>query len=50
MAVRREIKLLFDDPKAGAEALLNRAKRLSRDDIVAMLASNRKISDEDAER
>jgi hypothetical protein len=49
-AVRREIELLFDDPKAGAEALLNRAKRLSRDDIVAMLASNRKISDEDAER
>jgi hypothetical protein len=49
-AVRREIELLFDDPKASAEALLNRAKRLSRDDIVAMLASNRKISDEDAER
>lgn len=37
-SVRQEIELLFHDPKAGAEALMQRARGLNRDDVKALLA------------
>jgi hypothetical protein len=48
--VKEDLTNLFDNPKEGAEALLNRLKSLDRDSVKAILASNRNISEEDAER
>ncbi len=48
--VKEDFQKLFDNPKEGAEALINRLKSLNRDDVKAILASNRNISEEDAER
>jgi hypothetical protein len=48
--VKEDLTTLFDNPKEGAEALLNRLKSLDRDSVKAILASNRNISEEDAER
>lgn len=48
--VKEDLTTLFDNPKEGAEALLNRLKSLDRDSVKSILASNRNISDEDAER
>ncbi|HBA83718.1 MAG TPA: hypothetical protein DCZ95_06450 [Verrucomicrobia bacterium] len=47
--VRHEIELLLNDPKAGAEALIHRAKNMNRDDIAAIISSNRMISREQAD-
>ncbi len=47
--VKEDFQKLFENPKEGAEALVDRIRSLNRDDIKAILASNRNISDEDAE-
>jgi hypothetical protein len=47
--VRHEIEMLFHDPKAGADALLQRAKNMNREDIAALISSNRMISREQAD-
>lgn len=49
-AVRHDVELLFHDPRAGAEALLDRLKSIDRDTIKAMLAHRKDMTDEDAER
>ncbi len=49
-AIRHDIELLFSDPKHAAEDLYNRAKKLNREDIMALVTTNRYISREDAEK
>lgn len=48
--VAHDVEKLFNDPKAGAEALANRVKSMDRDTIKALIASRSDISNEDAER
>ena len=43
-------ELLFNDPKAGADALFTRAKQLDRESIVALVSSRPDISPEQAEQ
>lgn len=47
--VKDDVKLLFHDPKAGADVLIQRMKAMDRDTLKAVLASRRDISEEDAE-
>lgn len=48
--VKDDVKLLFHDPKAGADQLLHRLKSCDRETLKAIIASSsRKISQEDAE-
>jgi len=45
-----ELVLLFDDPRAGSDAIIRRLRSLDRESIQAMLASRRDTSEEDAEQ
>lgn len=48
--VKEDIKLLFHDPRAGADQLIKRLKSCDRDTLKALLASSsKKISQEDAD-
>lgn len=49
-AIRRDVELLFSDPKAGAGDLYERIKNLNRDDVMAMVTANKYVSREDAEK
>jgi|GEM_PF-549793 len=48
--VRQDLELLFHDPKAGAEELYDRLKHLDREDVMAIVTTNRYISREHAEK
>ncbi|MBE0537956.1 MAG: hypothetical protein IH624_20030 [Phycisphaerae bacterium] len=48
--VKHDVQLLFHDPKAGADALLQRLKAMDRDTLKAVIASRHDISEEDAEQ
>ena len=48
--VKEDFQKLFESPKEGAEALVGRLKSLNSDDIKAILAANKNISEEDADR
>ncbi|MEM8756416.1 MAG: hypothetical protein AAGF47_01370 [Planctomycetota bacterium] len=48
-AIEREVELLFDDPKAGADAIINRLKTLDRESIKAIIASRPGRDEEEAE-
>ncbi|PSF37347.1 hypothetical protein C7H19_10465 [Aphanothece hegewaldii CCALA 016] len=45
-AIKREIKLLLDDPQAGAYALRARASRFDRDTLVQLLSTREDLSKE----
>lgn len=45
-AIKREIQLLLDDPKAGANALKARASRFDRDTLVQLLSTREDLSKE----
>ena len=47
--LRDDLLRLFHDPKAGAEALIQRFKSMDRETLKAILSSRRDISPEDAE-
>lgn len=48
--VKDDVRLLFHDPKAGADQLIKRLKSFDRDTLKALIASSsKKISQEDAE-
>jgi ElaB/YqjD/DUF883 family membrane-anchored ribosome-binding protein len=47
--VKEDFKLLFHDPKAGAENIIQRMKAMDRDTFKSILASRKDISQEDAE-
>ena len=49
-SVRHEIEMLFHDPKAGADALIQRARSLDRDDVKALLAHSSRMSNEHADK
>ncbi len=48
--VRRDFMRLFNDPKAGADALYRRLKRMDRDSIKAVVGSVKGLDEEDAEK
>jgi hypothetical protein len=48
-AVERECELLFDDPRAGYDALVSRMRSLDRDTIKAIIASRPNRDEEEAE-
>lgn len=48
--VREEIEMLFDDPQAGASALVTRLKSLDRDALRSLLGARKNSSEEDAEK
>lgn len=48
--IERELKLLVDDPQAGASALKSRATRFDRDTLVQLLAQRQDTSEEEANR
>jgi hypothetical protein len=47
--LRDDLLLLFRDPKAGAEALIDRLKAMDRETVKALLASRKDMTTEDAE-
>jgi nucleoid DNA-binding protein len=49
-AIKREFRLLLDDPQAGAEALRARLKQFDRNTLVALLSQRQDMSSEEAER
>jgi len=49
-AIKEDIKMLFHDPKAGADSIISRLKSLDRDTLKKIIASRRDISDEQAEK
>lgn len=48
--IRRDVRTLFNDPKAGFEALRDRLGSFNRETVVALLSSREDISEEDANR
>lgn len=48
--VKHDIQLLFQDPKAGADAILHRLKAMDRETLKAIIASRHDLSEEDAEQ
>jgi ElaB/YqjD/DUF883 family membrane-anchored ribosome-binding protein len=48
--IKEDFKLLFHDPKAGADALINRLKTFDRDTLKKIIASRSDISEERAEQ
>ncbi len=48
--IKRDLQVLFHDPKSGADLLINRLKSMDRESIKAIVASRRDVSEEDAER
>ncbi|MDY7013993.1 MAG: MFS transporter, partial [Cyanobacteriota bacterium] len=49
-SIERELKLLVDDPQAGAAALKSRAARFNRDTLVQLLAQRQDTNEEEAEQ
>jgi len=48
--IKRDVRTLFDDPKAGFEALRTRLSHFDRGTLVAILSSRKDISEQDANR
>jgi hypothetical protein len=48
--IKHDFMLLLHDPKAGADALLQRAKAMDRDTLKAIVASRKDLSEDDAEQ
>jgi hypothetical protein len=48
--IKRDIRTLFDDPKAGTEALKERLSRFDRETLVAVVSSHDAIAQSDANR
>ena len=48
--IQQDFIKLFDDPKAGAEALRTRLGQFDRDTLIAVLSSNPNVSESDADR
>ncbi|MBW4466543.1 MAG: MFS transporter [Pegethrix bostrychoides GSE-TBD4-15B] len=48
--VRQDVRTLFDDPKAGFEALRSRLSQFDRGTVVALLSSRDDVSEADANR
>lgn len=48
--IQRDVRKLFEDPQAGAEALRDRLSQFDRDTLVALLQSRPNISEEQANR
>lgn len=48
--IQRDIRKLFDDPKAGLDALRDRLSQFDRDTLVALLSSRSDISQEQANK
>ena len=48
--IKRDVRTLFDDPEAGFDALRARLGRFNRDTLVALVSSNDRISETDANR
>lgn len=48
--IRQDLRTLFDDPKAGFDAMRYRLSQFDRGTLVALLSSRRDISEADAER
>jgi ElaB/YqjD/DUF883 family membrane-anchored ribosome-binding protein len=48
--IKDDLRLLFHDPKAGADSLINRLKSLDRDTLKTVIASRSDISEEQAEK
>ena len=49
-AIKRDLQLLFSDPKAGVESLGDRIKHFDRSTLVALLSQREDISEEEANR
>ncbi len=49
-SIRRDVRTLFDDPKAGFEALRLRLSHFDRNTLVAILSSRKDISESDVNR
>jgi hypothetical protein len=47
-SIERELKLLIDDPQAGAAALRSRAARFERNTLIQLLAQRQDVSEEEA--
>ncbi len=48
--IKHDVKVLFDDPQAGFEALKDRFSQVDRDTLIAVMSSRDDISKADAER
>ncbi len=48
--IERDVKVLFDDPQAGFDALKDRFSQLDRDTLIAVMSSREDVSQADAER
>jgi hypothetical protein len=48
--IKRDVKILFDDPQAGFNALKDRFSQIDRDTLIAIMSSRDDISQADAER
>ncbi|WP_036483586.1 hypothetical protein [Myxosarcina sp. GI1] len=48
--IERDVKVLFDDPQAGFDALKDRFGQLDRDTLIAVMSSREDVSQADAER
>lgn len=48
--IKQDIRLLFDDPQTGFDALRHRLGAVNRDTLVALLSSRKDISQADADR
>ncbi|PSN14233.1 hypothetical protein C7271_21835, partial [filamentous cyanobacterium CCP5] len=48
--IKRDLKQLFDDPQAGAEALQKRLGQVDRGTLVALMSSHDAVSEEDANK
>lgn len=48
--ITQDVRTLFDDPKAGFEALRDRLSQFDRGTLVAIMSSRRDISEDDANR
>jgi nucleoid DNA-binding protein len=49
-AIKRDLQLLFSDPKAGVESLGDRIKHFDRSTLVSLLSQREDISEEEANR
>ncbi|MDZ8185616.1 MAG: MFS transporter [Nostoc sp. ChiSLP02] len=49
-SIKRDVRVFFEDPQAGFEALRDRLASFDRDTLVAILSSREDISQEDANR
>ncbi|MFN6501768.1 MAG: MFS transporter [Nostoc sp. DedQUE01] len=49
-SIKRDVRIFFEDPQAGFEALRDRLSSFDRDTLVAIMSSREDISQEDANR